>query len=379
MSDSSPTEDLADLYENAPCGYVSLSPERNIVKINQTLVDWLARPKSELLGKSIHDILSFGGKIAFETHLAPLLRLQDHVYEIALDLINGRGDKVEVIANASERRNALGEQEFTRLTIFRATDRRIFERSLIEARIKAEEAAKAEHNAQRLRDQFIAVLGHDLRNPLAAIRAGIFVLQRSQKLDDRGKIVLDEMDASIGRANILIDDVLDFARGQLGQGLALDVEPDRPLQPVLEQVVVEMRAIAPDRKVVSKIALDHVVDCDPDRIAQLASNLLANAITHGDPCTPVKLTASTAPDIFALSVTNGGDPIPELTRDKLFEPFFRGGGGGSRNGLGLGLFIVTEIAKAHGGRMEVEFEPGETRFTFTMPRMRRSLSTEHSK
>jgi sigma-B regulation protein RsbU (phosphoserine phosphatase) len=368
LSESDSTEDLADLYDNAPCGYLSLSPDGHIVKINRTLTDWLGRREEDLLGRSIHQILSFGGKIAFETHLAPLLRLQGHVHEIALDLVDAANEKIPVIANAAERRGADGEHLFSRLTVFKAVDRRSFERSLIEARIKAEAEAKSERTALELRDQFMAVLGHDLRNPLAAIRSGLRMLGRSEDRTARESAIIEEMSRSVDRANRLIDDVLDFARGKLGSGIPVERNRDKPLAPVLEQVVAELRAIDPDRDFQTRIEIEHPVDCDPDRIGQMASNLLANAATHGSPDQPIMLEASTTPETFRLSIANGGQAIPENVREHLFRPFFRGQARESKQGLGLGLFIVQEIAKAHGGTMEVTSTDEETRFTFTMPR-----------
>lgn len=368
MSEADPTEDLADLYDNAPCGYLSLSPDGRIVKINRTLADWLGRSGDELLGRSIHQILSFGGKIAFETHLAPLLRLQGHVHEIALDLVDAANEKIPVIANAAERRGADGEHLFSRLTVFKAVDRRSFERSLIEARIKAEAEAKSERTALELRDQFMAVLGHDLRNPLAAIRSGLRLLGKSDGHTAREEAIIGEMSRSVDRANRLIDDVLDFARGKLGSGIPLVRDHDKPLAPILEQVLIEMRAIDPEREFRARIEIAHPVDCDPDRIGQMASNLLANAATHGSPDQPILLEATTTDEAFRLSIANGGEAIPETVREHLFQPFFRGQARESKQGLGLGLFIVKEIAKAHGGAMEVTSTDEETRFTFTMPR-----------
>ena len=368
MSDALPTEDLADLYDNAPCGYLSLSQSNRIVKINKTLLNWIGRSENELLDKPIHALLSFGGKIAYETHLAPLLRLQGFVHEIALDIVDAREEKIPVIANASERRGGDGEHLFTRLTMFKAVDRRTFERSLIEARIKAESQAQSEHEAIELRDQFIAVLGHDLRNPLAAVLAGISLLQRRATLSDREEMIMREMKGSVGRANALIDDVLDFARGKLGGGLKVERNSNRPLGPVLELVLAEIRAVALNRTFEAKIGLEHSVTCDPDRIGQMASNLLGNAVAHGAPDAPIILKAVTTDECFHLSVSNGGTAIPEAVRDKLFQPFFRGGVGNSRKGLGLGLFIVEEIASAHGGSMSILSDDEKTIFTFTMPR-----------
>ncbi len=368
MSESSPAENLVDLYDNAPCGYLSLSPDEKIVKINRTLLDWLGMSDADLLGQSVHAILSFGSKIAFETHLAPLLRLQGFVHEIALDIVAAGGEKIPVIANAAERRGPEGQHHFTRLTVFKAVDRRTFERSLIEARLKAEETAKTERKAIELREQLMAVLGHDLRNPLAAIGAGLHILSRRGGLEPRTEDVIRAMEGSLNRANALINDLLDFARGRLGGGIAITRDAARPLQPVLEQVVTEMRAISPEAQFDVAFDLALPVDCDPDRMGQMASNLLANAVTHGSLDRPIRFTARAGEDTFEMSVSNAGTPIPDAARESLFQPFFRGEFRSSRNGLGLGLFIVSEIAKAHRGQMSVESNADETSFRFRMPR-----------
>lgn len=359
-------EDLEDLFENAPCGYLSLSPDARIVKVNRTLAGWLGTPGEALVGQPFHGLLSFGGRIAFETHMAPLLRLQGFVHELALDLLDADGGKLPVIANAAEKRGAGGELVFTRLTMFKAVDRRSYERSLVAAKAQAEAATAAEHGISMLREQFIAVLGHDLRNPLAALAAGIRMIGERETLSDRGQMVVKEMNASVSRATALIENVLDFARGRLGDGLTLARSPVS-LMPVLEQVVAEIRAIAPDRQIMVHFSIEQPVDCDPGRIAQLTSNLIANAVTHGAPGVPIDVAAATADGELVLSVANGGVPIPPEARARLFQPFFRGAVRRSQQGLGLGLFIVNEIAKAHGGTMAVTSSEEETRFTFTMP------------
>lgn len=367
QADGTPVEDLADLYENAPCGYISLSPGGRIVKLNRRLADWLGWDAEDIVGKPIHDILSFGGRIAFETHLAPLLRMQGLVNELALDLLQSDGLKLPVIANAAEKRDSEGRHLLTRITLFKAVDRRSYERGLIDARDRAQAAIEAEHETSMLREQFIAVLGHDLRNPLAALAAGVRMLSKGEQLSERGQLVIKEMGASITRATALVTNLLDLARGRLGGGLALKRDSSQPLAPVLEQVVSEMRAIAPDRQIVTDLAIAEPVDCDPGRIAQLASNLVANALTHGAPGIPVEVEARIAEGDFLLTVSNGGVPIPPEARAQLFQPFFRGDMRPSQQGLGLGLFIVSEIAKAHRGTIDVTSDEELTRFTFTMP------------
>ena len=365
MSDDAPAEDLQDLYETAPCGYVSLAPNGTIVKANGTLAGWLGSTSDELVGKSIHEILTFGGRIAVETHLAPLLRMQGHVDELALDLVTADGRQVPAIVNAAEKRDADGRHLFTRLTLFRAVDRRAYERNLLDARTKAEDESRAHQEAALLREQFMAVLGHDLRNPVAAIAAGIRMIERHEQLGERGSSILAQMTGSVGRVTSLIDDLLDLARA--GVGLVADRKADAPLGPVIEQVVAEMRAIAPDHRIEARIEIDEPVYCDRPRLGQLASNLLSNAVTHGSAERPIHVEAYTDGGRFILSVANAGDPIPDEARAQLFQPFFRGAARPSRQGLGLGLFIAAEIAKAHDGTIDVASTAEETRFTFSMP------------
>ena len=219
--------------------------------------------------------------------------------------------------------------------------------------------------ASELREQFIAVLGHDLRNPLAAISSGIQMLHRSppKQTTDR---VLGMMQRSARRMSGLIDNVLDFARGRLGGGFPVSREPTL-LRPVLEHVVAELHSIWPERKILTEFTLDRRVDCDPARIAQLFSNLIGNALTHGAPDGPVTVCAVTGEGGFELSVANLSARIPPETLERLFHPFVRGERAAEGQGLGLGLYIAAQIAGAHGGRLSADWSDGETRFTFTMP------------
>lgn len=363
-----PTENLAELYDEAPCGYLSVTADARIARLNRTLAEWLGCSPSDLVGEQLHTILSFGGKIAFETHLAPMLRLQGEAHEIAFDLQLGDGEKIPVIGNAREKRGPNGEHLFTRLTLFKATERLTFERSLIEAKIRAEERFKNEHSQLELRDQFIAVLGHDLRNPLAAIEAGTRILERRSEAVERVSIVIGEMRASLARANDLIDDVLDFARGRLGNGIPLDYSKEISLVEVLRHVVQEITAVASDVEIRCEFGELDTVDCDTHRIGQLASNLLSNAVRYGDRSKPILLECYIDGDRFNLAVANKGEPIPEAARGLLFMPFQRGEVSGHEKGLGLGLFIVSEIARAHGGEMRVASDHTETRFQLSMPK-----------
>jgi signal transduction histidine kinase len=235
---------------------------------------------------------------------------------------------------------------------------------------QSEAALRAERETAALREQFIAVLGHDLRNPLAAIDAGTRHLLR-QPLDGRAVKVVELMQGSVRRMARLIASVTDFARGHLGSGLILNRSASLPLLPALQQVVAEVRAAAPERVIETEYHFDQPVDCDTARLAQLLSNLLANAVTHGHPDGPIKVAASASDGVLEISVSNPGDPIPAASLDRLFQPFYRASAQSAQDGLGLGLYIASMIAKAHNGVLSVASSAAETQFIFRMP-------TEHS-
>lgn len=230
---------------------------------------------------------------------------------------------------------------------------------------ESEAALAAERRQAELREQFIAVLGHDLRNPLAAIDAGTRLLAK-EPLTEQGRSVLALTERSVGRMVALIGNVLDFARGRLGGGLPIQKAPV-PLAPVLDQVLAELRVAWPGRRIVAEIDLPAPVGCDPRRLGQLLSNLLANALTHGAADGTVAVRAAIEDGLLVVAVVNEGPPIPPGTRERLFQPFTRGPGGQGQAGLGLGLYIAAEIARAHAGRIEVASGPAETCFTFVMP------------
>src|SRR5919199_2804746 len=108
------TEDLEDLFENAPCGYVSAQPDGRITRANQTLAAWTGHGREQLIGRRFPDLLNTAGKIYYETHFAPLLRMQGFFNEVALDLIKKNGESFPVLVNAGERRDADGRAQFIR-------------------------------------------------------------------------------------------------------------------------------------------------------------------------------------------------------------------------------------------------------------------------
>jgi signal transduction histidine kinase len=234
-------------------------------------------------------------------------------------------------------------------------------------RLKLSETALLdERQTAQLREQFIAVMGHDLRNPLNAIHGGAELLLM-MPLGEKGAQVSALIQRSATRMAGLIENVMDFARGRLGGGLSLNRVVDAGLEAMLKQVIAEVQTAWPHRVIQSELALSRPVSCDGPRIAQMLSNLIANALTHGDPAGPVRVRARSDDNSFELTVANLGEPIPPDTVDRLFQPFSRASAAPGQEGLGLGLYIASEIARAHEGSLEVDSSPEETRFTFLMP------------
>ncbi len=223
-----------------------------------------------------------------------------------------------------------------------------------------------ERNTSALREEFIAVLGHDLRNPLAAIDGGMHLLLRTP-LNDKATRVVGMVQSSVARMAGLIDNVMDFARGRLGGGVTLTREAAAPVEPLLRHVISELQVSAPDQVIQASFNLTEPVDCDARRLGQLLSNLLGNALVHGASDQPIQVSAATADGWFKLSVSNAGEPIPPVALKNVFQPFTRGTLGTSQQGLGLGLYIAHQIALAHCGRLDVVSTQAGTRFTFRMP------------
>lgn len=223
-----------------------------------------------------------------------------------------------------------------------------------------------EQKNAEIREQFIAMLGHDLRNPVSAI-SNAAQLQLRGNLDERNlKLARIIHDATV-RTRGLIDNILDFASGRLGGGIKLNFENNISLEESLDEIITELRMVYPDKQIEANIDITDPVKGDNKRIAQLFSNLLGNAITHGDDQFPIQVNAATNEGSFELCVTNKGKKIPDETKKHLFKPFSRGKVHQGQEGLGLGLFIANEIAHAHKGKIFVDSSDEQTCFTFKFP------------
>lgn len=218
----------------------------------------------------------------------------------------------------------------------------------------------------KLRDQFVAVLGHDLRNPVASILSAVRILRRRSD-SPQNTDMLEGIDRAAWRMSAMIDDILDFARGRLGSGMILDKQDVTNFSIRLERIVDELRVANPDAKIHTMWDGPSTIHCDPERIEQFLSNIVANALTHGHSKAPIHVTSAVDGAHVRLDIVNTGEPIPDALQANLFKPFERRDISAKNDGLGLGLYISKMIADAHDGTLDVISNATETRFTLRFP------------
>lgn len=235
------------------------------------------------------------------------------------------------------------------------TDHRV---NTLESDLASEQAGSS------LREQYIAILGHDLRTPLSSVGMGIDYL-KDVLTEETSLAVLGKMQSSTKRMSRLIRDVMDFTYGKMGNGIPLSLVSVSTLGDTLQDTVYELSQLHPECQVETDIDISGTFDCDPERISQLLSNLLINAIVHGDRSYPIRVEAGIREKKLTLSVANKGEPIAAQTKEKLFQPFSRSEHSANEKGLGLGLFIASQIARAHQGVLEVESDVNQTCFRFS--------------
>ncbi|MGC4062827.1 MAG: hybrid sensor histidine kinase/response regulator [Aquabacterium sp.] len=219
----------------------------------------------------------------------------------------------------------------------------------------------------RMNEMFMAVLGHDLRNPLSAIVHSAYVLQRDSSHSDATRKLVDRVLNSSHRMSRMIEDLLDVARARLGGGIHIE-RGDNDLGAIVLKAVQEHQTSCPERTITMQAIGDLAGRWDGDRLAQVASNLIANALHHGERQGPVELRLDgQQAGHVTLSVSNPGQ-IPASLLSHIFDPF-RGSDRSSQRseGLGLGLYIVRQIVLAHQGDIDVESN-GITTFRMTLPR-----------
>jgi PAS domain S-box-containing protein len=390
-------ETAEELYENAPCGYLSMLPDGTVVRANQTLLDWIGYARQDLIGKRVQDLLPIGARVYYDTHLGPLLHMQGFVNEIALELICRDGRQVPVLMNALQKRDAAGRPLVNRATIFNATDRRQYERELLIARQKAEKAAEdlqrlnetlaervEQEVAERLRaeealrqaqkmeaiGQLTGGIAHDFNNLLTVITGNVELLQRRLPEEaTRLRRAADQALQGAHRAAALTHRLLAFSRRQ-----ALDPKPVDPNRLVVGMSELLHRTLG-ETIVLKTLTPEGVwrTEADPNQLENAVLNLAVNArdaMPDGG-----NLTIETAnvhldegyvrtlPELIPpgeyvlLAVSDTGTGMDDATMERVFEPFFTTKEAG--RGTGLGLSQVYGFVRQSQGHIRIYSEPGE--------------------
>jgi sigma-B regulation protein RsbU (phosphoserine phosphatase) len=362
----------SDLYESAPCGLMVTALDGTILKVNRTFCGWVGMGPDELIGiKRLQDLFTMGGKIFHQTHWAPTLQMQGSLAEVKFEVRHRDGRKIPMILNARRRQRAEGD--FDEVAAFVAEDRNRYERELMMARKKADELVETEREAQHLlrdralfAEQMVGIVSHDLRNPLSAILMGVQLLGRVEK--ERRVRVLGHVKSSAERAQHLIEELLDFTQARIGTGLSVKLR-QVDLHQITRDSIDELRLAHPDRVMIHESVGAGQCEADDARLAQLIVNLVSNAVAYGRLGTPITIRSKVNNKSASISVHNKGEPIPPETQVVVFEPMVRGTGGSNTvRSVGLGLFIVKEIARSHCGAMEIaSTEADGTAFTLHFP------------
>ena len=231
----------------------------------------------------------------------------------------------------------------------------------------------AEKELARLRDEWNAIIAHDLRQPVTTIALSAQSLRKFHGADLTApeKRIVERIDGSARRLKRMIDDLLDASRIESHR---LSVEPrEVDLGTVVDAVTTELADALAGRDLEVRVEPDELVHADPDRLHQVLGNLLLNAAKYGTEGTPILVAAEPRDDLVEVTVTNRGPGIPPEDLDLLFRRFYRTRHAREARlpGLGLGLYIAQGLVEAHGGTMWAESTPGETTtFHFTVPRAR---------
>jgi PAS domain S-box-containing protein len=362
---ASPERTFANRWDEAPCGLFVVSADGRFSHVNSTFCKWLGYDAAELIAvRCFQEFLPIGARVFLQTHWAPLLQMQGSVSEVQLDFIRRDGTRVPMMLNAVRRERG-GEIE-DEVAAFVATDRKLYERELLGARVKAEVAATELKSVDsRLRalneelskehqrkDIFLATLAHELRNPLAPIANAVEVLGRAGSDPQTGKWALGIVGRQVAQLSHLIDDLLDVSRITQGKVvLRLDqVDLAQTLRLAAEAALPTTRAM--NQTLAVKIVTDQLfVQADPTRITQIAVNLLNNASKYSREGAHVELRVWKDVANAFFEVSDNGIGIPPAQLSNIFDVFSQLPTvlEGSAGGLGIGLALVKNLVQLHGG------------------------------
>ena len=341
------------LIESIPVQVWTSAPDGKLSFVSQRVAAYFESSAEEILGNGWLSVIhpdDIGGCLARWSRSLDT----GEPYEFEFRLRRGDGAYRWHLARAMAHRSPDGE-----IQRWFGTNTDIHDAKLALAELRA----RSEYE-QRL----IGIVSHDLRNPLNSIALSGSLLA-TLPLEDLAARTVARLTRSADRATRLIADLLDFAKARIGTTIPINPRPTN-LREIVEHVVDELQAERAAREIRVGHAGDEHGSWDADRIAQVLSNLVGNAMQHGPPDAPITIESRIEGDHAVVAVMNDGPPIPPADMPHLFEPFQRGRNATHAGGsMGLGLYIAREVVMAHGGTIEVESQQGQgTRFTVRLPR-----------
>jgi len=365
------------LFESAACGLLLTDATGTIRRANAIFCTWIGYAPEELIGKRrLQDLLTMGGKVFHQTHWSPLLQMQGSIAEVKVDLVHRDGQHVPMLINALRRRR--GDIVFDELALLVVTDRHKYESELLLARRNAEKAlnelrlAEAQlTQADHRKNEFLATLAHELRNPLSPISNALQIM-RSDPTGDKAPNLLAMMDRQVTHLVRLIDDLLDVSRISQGK---IDLRRENiTLQSAIQD------ALDASRPLIDSSAHTLVLDvpekllwlhADSTRVSQIVSNLLNNAAKYSPHGSCITLAARVDNGEAVLSVSDTGLGIPSDMLPQIFDLFTQVDRtlARSQGGLGIGLALVKQLLEMHGGKIEAMsagLNQG-SRFTIRLP------------
>lgn len=350
-------DDLDDLYEQAPCGYLSMAPDGTIVRANLTLLAWLDMPRDKVVGLRFQDLLTMPGRIFHDTHYMPLLAMQGFAREIAFDLFRTGQPPLPTIVTTSSVRDAAGTLTLYRAILFESSSRRSYERELLQQRRVAEQEATA-------RSALLAMLSHDIRSPLSSIMMAADLLEG--ETSETGTRYVGAVRRAATSMLALVNAILEHSRLEAGAA-TWEPQPTSLVELVQEiasihSVNAETRGIELRTSVAAEVPPSLLVD--RYKLGQIVTNLLSNAIkftSRGhvtlELCAPVVTPEDAA---IELRITDTGIGIAADKLETIFDDYKQATSATERRfgGTGLGLAISRRLAALAGGVIRVESTVG---------------------
>lgn len=357
------------LFEHAACGLAVADMDGVILRINCTLSHWLGYEALDLAGKRrMQDLFSVGARVFHQTHCVPLLQVQGSIAEVQIEIVHHDRSRLPVLMNVSRR--TFHDTVVDEFAFFVVKDRRSYERELLLARKSAENALTARLTAEsklreineqlkladRRKDEFLATLAHELRNPLAPMRNVLEIFKLHAGNESTRTWALGVLDRQLHQLTHLVDDLMDVARITQGRmelrRQALDL---RTILLVASEDVRGMMETAAHAFDVDLPEEAMTVDVDPTRITQVIVNLLTNAAKYTPAGGRIVLRARREENEAVVSVCDTGIGIPKEALASIFDMFSQLSPAleRSQGGLGIGLALVRGLVQLHGGSVGV--------------------------